>query len=153
MPDFIQRRQLARTLNRNAVSLSDVVPPKKGWIWAMRTALGMSAEQVALRKGVSRNAVYQAERSEQDGAVSLKQMDNLAKAMGGKFVYAIVPNEPIEALKHKQAVAKAIYLAKFYPEFSNLQDDLQQDWLDDKSAQLLHEMPVDFWDAAENDDT
>ncbi len=71
MQDFLNRRRLARLLDRNAERLCDVHPPENGWISAMRKALGMSAEQVAKRKGVSRNAVYQAERSEKDGAVSL----------------------------------------------------------------------------------
>lgn len=109
----------------------------------MRQALGMSAEQVAQRKGVSRNAVYQAERSELDGAISLKQMDRLAKAMGGRFVYAIVPEQPIDTLLLQQAQAKARELVKLEPPFSDA-DELQ-DWLDDKVAQLLHDMPPDFW--------
>ncbi|MEP5758193.1 MAG: helix-turn-helix domain-containing protein [Litoreibacter sp.] len=146
MPDFIERRQLARILNRNMGSFQNVSAPQKGWIWTMRTALGMSAEQVASRKGVSRNAVYQAERSEQEGAVSLKQMENLAKAMGGRFVYAIVPDEPVEALKHKQAVQVARSLSEDETDFHTLGIDEKQDWIDDKSAELLHNMPSTFWD-------
>lgn len=64
MPDFIQRRRAARLLDRTAVRVADLAKPEKGWIASMRMALGMSAEHVAMRKGVSRNAVYQAERNE-----------------------------------------------------------------------------------------
>ncbi|MCF2906481.1 helix-turn-helix domain-containing protein [Octadecabacter sp. CECT 8868] len=147
MPDFLQRRRLARILDRSADRLADVQKPEKGWIATMRLALGMSAEQVARRKGVSRNAVYQAERSEIDGAVSLKQMEKIAQAMGGKFVYAIVPDAPIEQLKHKQAMLRAHALAKLEPEFANWSKDEQQDWLDDAAAQQVHDMPSDFWDS------
>jgi len=149
MPDFMERRALARSLNRAAERLGDVERPKHGWIKSMRLALGMSAEHVAARKGVSRNAVYQAERSELDGAVSLKQMENLAKAMGGKFVYAIVPGEQIEALKHKQAQKIAKVLALDETDFKALPRDEQLDWLDDKAAELLQDMPTDFWDICE----
>jgi predicted DNA-binding mobile mystery protein A len=145
MPDFMQRRQWARALDRSSERLADVIPPKRGWIATMRYALGMSADQVALRIGVSRNAVYQAERSEKGGAVSLKQMERLAEAMGGRFVYAIVPNEPVEVLKYKQAISNAHYLAKQEPNFSAMTLDDQQDWVDDVAAQQLHEQPVDFW--------
>lgn len=145
MPDFIQRRRLARILDRAAAKLTDVEAPEKGWVATMRLALGMSAEQVALRKGVSRNAVYQAERSEKDGAVSLKQMENLAKAMGGRFVYAIVPDEPVEQLKYKQARRNAKRAAQEEPGFAALSKDDQQDWIDDMAAQQLHDMPSDFW--------
>ncbi|MEP2679652.1 MULTISPECIES: helix-turn-helix domain-containing protein [Roseobacteraceae] len=146
MPDFLQRRRLARILDRSADSLSDVQKPEKGWIATMRLALGMSAEQVAKRKGVSRNAVYQAERSEMDGAVSLKQMEKIAQAMGGKFVYAIVPDAPIEQLKHKQAMLQARAMVEHEPGFESWSKDEQQDWIDDAAAQQVHDMPPDFWD-------
>ena len=146
MPDFLNRRKLARLLDRNAERLGDLHPPENGWISTMRQALGMSAEQVAKRKGVSRNAVYQAERSEKDGAVSLKQMERLAAAMGGRFVYAIVPDEPIEILKHKQAIRNATKLAASEPDFAAKSPDDQQDWIDDIAAEQLHDMRPDFWE-------
>lgn len=146
MPDFMQRRRLARMLDRSAEQLSELQIPDKGWIASMRLALGMSAEHVAKRKGVSRNAVYQAERSEKEGAVSLKQMENLAAAMGGRFVYAIVPNAPIEQLMYKQAFLKARSLLMDEPDHASWSKDDQQDWVDDRAAQLLHDMPQDFWE-------
>ncbi|NVO54324.1 helix-turn-helix domain-containing protein [Rhodobacteraceae bacterium B1Z28] len=147
MPDFIQRRRWARLLDRNAARFEDLPTPEKGWIATMRLALGMSAEQVAMRKGVSRNAVYQAERSEQDGAISLKQMENIAAAMGGRFVYAIVPDAPVEQLKYNQAVRNAQQMALDEPGFATWSVDEQQDWKDDAAAQQLHDMPLGFWDA------
>lgn len=146
MPDFMQRRRWARMLDRSAAQFGDIQAPEKGWIATMRLALGMSAEHVAVRKGVSRNAVYQAERSEQEGAVSLKQMEAIAATMGGKFVYAIVPNEPVEQLKYKQAVRRARAMALDKQQFAVLSADDQQDWIDDAIAQQLHDMPSDFWD-------
>ena len=146
MPDFMQRRRWARMLDRNAERFADIQVPEKGWIATMRLALGMTAEHVATRKGVSRNAVYQAEISEKDGAVSLKQMERLATAMGGKFVYAIDPNAPIEQLKYAQARRRARALAGEESDFKTWSEDEQQDWLDDKAAQQLHDMPTGFWD-------
>ncbi len=146
MPDFMQRRRWARMLDQSAAQFSDVQVPEKGWIATMRLALGMSAEHVAVRKGVSRNAVYQAERSEKGGAVSLKQMENIAAAMGGRFVYAIIPTAPVEQLKYQQAVHRARILALEEPEFSTWSQDDQQDWIDDTTAQQLHDMPSSFWD-------
>lgn len=146
MPDFMQRRRMARMLDRSADQFAGVQAPEKGWIATMRRALGMSAEHVAVRKGVSRNAVYQAERSEQDGAISLKQMENLATAMGGTFVYAIVPNDPIEQLKYQQAMRSAKAMAAQEPDFASWSADEKQDWIDDLAAQRLHDMPADFWD-------
>lgn len=145
MPDFKQRRTWARTLDRAAEGMADVSVPKRGWIATMRYALGMSADHVATRKGVSRNAVYQAERNELEGSVSIKQMESLAEAMGGKFVYAIVPNAPIEALKYRQAVENAKALAQTEQGFADMTLDEQEDWIDDTAAEQLKHFPSDFW--------
>lgn len=146
MPNFIEQRRLARIIDRAAKQFEGIDPPASGWISSVRHALGMSAEHVAQRKGVSRNAIYQAERSEKDGAVSLKQMEQIAKAMGGKFVYAIVPDGRIEDMKYRQAKAKALTLLFQEPGFASWSNDEQEDWVDDKAAELLHDMPSHFWD-------
>lgn len=146
MPDFLHRRRLARMIDRTASQVSDVPIPEKGWISSVRHALGMSAEQVARRKGVSRNAVYQAERSEQDGAVSIKQMEQLAAAMGARFVYAIVPEARIEDLKYAQAMKLAHANIADEPGADTWTADARQDWIEDKAAELLHDMPPTFWD-------
>ncbi len=146
MPDFMERRRLARILDRSAERFAGISNPKKGWIVTMRHALGMSAEQVARRKGVTRNAVYQAERSEKEGSVSLKQMENLAAAMGGTFVYAIVPNAPIEQLKYQHALRRAHGMAIQEEGSENWSKDDLQDWVDDATAQQIHDMPADFWE-------
>lgn len=148
MPDFIKRRRLARLVDKTAKQMADGEMPEKGWIATVRHALGMSAEQVARRKGVSRNAVYQAERSELDGGVSIKQMQNLAAAMGGRFVYAIVPDARIEDLLYRQALKKAKSLIHEENSAKEWSTDDRQDWIEDKAAELLHDFPVDFWEDA-----
>ncbi len=145
MPDFLKRRRLARVIDKTARSMADVAMPEKGWISTVRQALGMSAEYVAKRKGVSRNAVYQAERSELDGGVSLKQMHQLAAAMGGRFVYAIVPDARIEELLYAQAVRKAKSLLLLEEDQETWSSDERHDWVEDKAAELLHDFPPDFW--------
>lgn len=148
MPDFIKRRRLARMIDKTAVQMVDVEVPEKGWIASVRQALGMSAEQVAKRKGVSRNAVYQAERSELEGGVSIKQMQNLATAMGGRFVYAIVPDARVEDTLYRQALKKAKHLLLEERDHVFWSADDRQDWVEDKAAELLHDFPPDFWEEA-----
>lgn len=146
MPDFMERRRLTRLLDRTAKQFAGAEVPDKGWIASMRRSLGMSAEHVAQRKGVSRNAVYQAERSEKEGAVSLKQMEQLANAMGGRFVYAIVPNDRIDDMKYRQAKKKAMQMLRSIDGSSSWSTDDKEDWVDDKAAELIHDMPSHFWD-------
>jgi len=61
------------------------------------------------RKRVSRNAVYQAERSEKEGAVSLKQMELLAKTIGSRSVQAIIPDGWIIDIKYCLAIENYCY--------------------------------------------
>ncbi len=72
-------------------------------------------------------------------------MESLAAAMGGTFVYAIVPDAPIEQLKYRQAMRRARDMAAQEPGFATWTSDDQQDWIDDAAAQQLHDMPTDFW--------
>ena len=146
MPDFLKRRRLARLIDTSAAQIAGVERPEKGWIASVRYALGMSAEQVAKRKGVSRNAVYQAERSELDGGVSIKQMQNFAAAMGGRFVYAIVPDARIEDMLYRHALKKAKRLVLEEQDIMSWSSDDRQDWVEDKAAELLHDFPPDFWE-------
>ncbi|WP_211201610.1 hypothetical protein [Rhodobacter sp. NTK016B] len=146
MPDFMKRRRLARMIDATTKQIADVEMPEKGWIASVRYALGMSAEQVAKRRGVSRNAVYQAERSELDGGVSIKQMQSLAAAMGGRFVYAIVPDARIEDMLYRQAIKKSKHLLLEEPDSRSWSSDDRQDWIEDKAAELLHDFPTDFWE-------
>ena len=146
MPDFMEQRRLARMIDRAAKQFDGVGPPERGWIASVRRALGMSADYVAKRKGVSRNAVYQAERNEKEGAVSLRQMEQLAAAMGGKFVYAIIPDGRIEDMKYKQAMSKAKKLLALEPDANTCSQLEREDWVDDKAAELLHDMPPHFWE-------
>ncbi|WP_415401767.1 helix-turn-helix domain-containing protein [Tateyamaria sp. SN3-11] len=133
-------------IDASARQIGDVERPEKGWIASIRQALGMSAEQVAKRKGVSRNAVYQAERSELDGGVSIGQMQKLAAAMGARFVYAIVPDARIDDVLYRQAIKKAKRIIHEEPDSATWSNDDRQDWIEDKAAELLHDFPTDFWD-------
>jgi len=149
MPDFMERRRLTRLINAAAEQTKDLPSPQDGWAVSVRKAMGMSADYVARHKGVSRNAVYQAERSEKEGAVSLKQMEQLAKAMGCRFVYAIVPEGKVEDATYAQAREKARALMPLEPEVRGWSAEEQADWIDDKAAELLHDMPTDFWEPPE----
>jgi len=66
--------------------------PPKGWIRALREALGMSAGQLARRAGVSRETIATLERSEAKGTITLTSLDKLARALGCRVVYAVVPD-------------------------------------------------------------
>jgi len=81
--------------------------PPRGWIRAMREALGMSAAQLAKRLGVSRGAMYKLEEREASGSIALKQLDRAANAMDCDVFYAIVPRDTLEQSIRDQSRRKA----------------------------------------------
>lgn len=146
------RKQYARLLDRAAERLAGLYDPPEGWLATMRKALGMSGAQVASRMGVTRNAVYQAERNERDGAITIHQMEKLAEAMGGRFVYAVVPRDSVADIMRAQAYRKAESRvrragAHMALEKQALPDDLTRQRVADLAEELVRDMPSDFWDA------
>ncbi|MBB3611984.1 helix-turn-helix domain-containing protein [Rhizobium sp. BK602] len=99
-------KQYVRLVDGAVDRLSNDVPPE-GWISTLRKALGMSVSQLADRLAVSRGAIYQAERNERSKTISIGQMEKLAEAMGGRFIYGIVLNGPVEDAILDQARLKA----------------------------------------------
>lgn len=70
--------------------------PPKGWLRAVRDALGMTTVQFARRLGVSQPRIIELEQSEVSGVVSLNTLQRAAEALGCRFVYALVPEQPLE---------------------------------------------------------
>lgn len=145
------RKQYVRIVDRAARQIAALERPSEGWLAAMRKALGMSGADVARRMGVTRNAVYQAERNEQDGAITLKQMEKLAEALGGRFIYAVVPEKDVEAIIKTQAwrMAEAqILLASAHMalEAQSLPAQETRRRIEERSAELMRERPPDFWE-------
>ena len=99
---------------------------------------------------VSRSAVYQAERNERDGAITLKQMQKLAEAMGGRFVYAVVPEGSVGDVIRAQAVRKADDLVRrasghMALESQSLPNARIAQRIEDLAEELAREVPPDFW--------
>lgn len=94
-------QQLDETLARFA-GLKSVSPPR-GWIRAIREALGMSGRQFAARLGVSPPRVTALERDEISGGLSIKTLRQAAQALDCVFVYALVPRSSLTETVQRQA--------------------------------------------------
>ena len=64
---------------------------KTDWVRTMRIKQGLKGFQLAERLQVSAARVSMLEKEEVRGAVTLKMMDKVARAMGCGFEYRIVP--------------------------------------------------------------
>src|ERR1700689_2428813 len=71
--------------------------PVRGWIKAIREALGMTTEQLAGRLGVKQPTVAKMEQSEVKGSIELATLRRVAEALDCTLVYVFVPKKPLEA--------------------------------------------------------
>jgi predicted DNA-binding mobile mystery protein A len=78
-------------------------PPVRGWIKAIREALGMTAEQLGKKLGVKQPSVVALEQSEAKGSIELATLRRVAEALDCTFVYAFVPNKPLETTIRERA--------------------------------------------------
>jgi predicted DNA-binding mobile mystery protein A len=69
--------------------------PPKGWLRAVRDALGMTTAQLARRLGVSQPRIVELEHSEVSGGVTLNTLQRAAEALDCRLVYALVPERPL----------------------------------------------------------
>ncbi|MFZ1775426.1 MAG: mobile mystery protein A [Rhizobiaceae bacterium] len=83
-------------------------PPPKGWLRAIREALGMSGAQLGLRLGISPQSIDAMERSEATGTIKLETLRRAAEALDCTLVYALVPNQPLETRMQERARALAV---------------------------------------------
>lgn len=70
--------------------------PPKGWIRAVRDALGMSAPQLGARIGARQQTIADFERSEVRGTIQLNTLRRVAEALDCTLVYALVPRSSLE---------------------------------------------------------
>lgn len=144
------RRQYIRIADAAAHQLSGMRKPAEGWLTTLRKALGMSGAEVAQRLGISRNAIYQAERNERENAITLSQMEKIAEAMGCTLVYAIIPKGSVDEVIRAQARRKAearirrvsTHMALEQQALSKAQTEERIEAL---AAELMRDMPPDFW--------
>lgn len=145
------RRQYVKIVDDFAERLSGSSTPPEGWIKTVRTALGMSAPQLARRLGVTKAAVYQSERRELDGEVTIRHMETIAKGLGCRFAYAIIPETSIDGVLRVQALRKAeaivsrahTHMALEQQALPDTRNSDQISWL---VVNMLNNQPPGFWD-------
>jgi predicted DNA-binding mobile mystery protein A len=83
-------KQLDRALE-SLVTARLVPRPQKGWIRAIREAIGVSAGELGRTLGSSRQLPLQFEKAEARESITLKSLRSVANALDCDVVYALVP--------------------------------------------------------------
>ncbi|NHA14130.1 mobile mystery protein A [Thioalkalivibrio sp. XN279] len=102
-----QDRVLARRqLDKRLIAIKnpeDLARPPRGWVKAIREALGMTASQLGARLGVSQVRALALEKGEVSGSITLASLERAAHALDCRLVYALVPRKPLEELVEERA--------------------------------------------------
>lgn len=131
--------------------LVKIARPPKGWLRAVRDALGMTTAQFGRRLGVSQPRIIELEKSEVSGSVTLNTLQRAAEALGCRLVYAIVPERPLATTVSERAELVAERQSAAVEHSMRLEDQA----VSDKTArrqlreQLIAELlrrPARLWD-------
>jgi predicted DNA-binding mobile mystery protein A len=87
--------QLDRRFNGLRRFADDAKRPLRGWVRAIREALGMTTAQLAGRMGVKQPRIVELERAEAAGAITVRSLERAAEALGCRLVYILVPERPL----------------------------------------------------------
>ena len=144
------RDQLGRTLKRFE-SIMSLNPPQKGWIRAVRDALGMNGRQYAKRLGVNPSRVTEMEHGEISGALTLKSMRKAAEALDCIFVYGLVPRNSLESIVREQVskVARERFDRTSHSmalEDQSLSSKEKKSALKELEDEIIRNMPKYLWD-------
>jgi predicted DNA-binding mobile mystery protein A len=125
--------------------------PTKGWLRAVRDALGMTTAQYARRLGVSQPRIIELEQSEAGGGVTLNTLQRAAEALGCRLVYALVPERPLGDTLHERAESVAARQLAAVEHSMRLEDQavaskqVSEDLHRRRVAELLRR-PARLWD-------
>jgi predicted DNA-binding mobile mystery protein A len=88
------RRLRLEQLDRALATFKDAkneARPQKGWLRAIREALGLSLEEVGVRLKKPRQRILEFENAEAEDRITLQSLRRVAGALDCNLVYALVP--------------------------------------------------------------
>lgn len=126
--------------------------PEGGWINAIRTSLKMSFRQFGDRMNVTPQGAEGMEKREKEGSITLKSLEEAGRALNMKLVYGFVPMDgSIEKTIENRARELALEIVKTTSNTMALEDqentnERLKKAVEDKTKQLVYEMPRHLWD-------
>ena len=144
----LMRKQISQKVEtiRNSLESTHGID---SWIKYMRKALNMSGKQLAKRVNISISTVYQTERKEKDGAITISNLRKMAEAMDCHLVYAMVPKKPLEDIVTLQAKKMAVSIVTETSLNMELEDQgLSKNQREDHYQELVEELKYSkqLWD-------
>ncbi|MXX45314.1 MAG: mobile mystery protein A [Acidimicrobiia bacterium] len=116
--------------------LSQTLRPHRGWIRAVRDALGMSGAELGHRLGISQQRVAALEQAEIQLSIQLDTLARAADALNCHLVYALVPRTSLTEAVKAQARSKATQILLRAAHHSRLENQAGSDSLDARIEDL-----------------
>jgi len=151
----LQKKLLIGQLDQKVAkisTLSNKSIPDSGWIRTIRKCLNISLGQMSKRMGITPSSWREIEIREQEKSISLKKLEEAAKALDCKLVYFIVPNEgSFDKLIEKRARKIAEEVVKRSAQSMELEDqgntvERIKKAIEERTIKLIYEMPRYLWD-------
>lgn len=132
--------------------LQKLAPPPTGWLKAIRSAIGMSLQQLSNRLSITKQSVQEIEQREKDGSITIKSLREAAKALDMQLVYGLVPNDgSLEALIERKAKELAMQIVLRTSNTMKLEDQENskqriEKAIEERATIIKNEMPKTLWD-------
>ena len=142
-------------LNEKIEQLTDlqyVIVPPIGWIKAIRNGIGMSMEQLGKKLSITKQGVMDIEKREKEGAITIKSLQEIAKAMDMKLVYGFVPNEgDLEQMIETRAIEMAKKIVERTSNTMKLEDQANskeriEKAIKERASEIINKTPKILWD-------
>jgi len=133
-------------------SLKQVAIPPTGWIKAIRTALGMSMQQLGNKLSISKQGILDIENREKEGSITIKSLKEIGRVLDMQLVYGFVPNDgSLDALIEKRATELATKIVMRTSNTMKLEDqgnsnERLKKAIIERTTEIKNKMPKILWD-------
>ena len=133
-------------------AIKKITPPPTGWIKAVRSALGMSLQQLGNKMSITKQSLQDIEQREKDGAITLKTLRAAANGLDMELVYGFVPKDgSLDALIDRKAKELATQIVLRTSNTMKLEDQGNTNKriemaIKERTEEIKNEMPKILWD-------
>ena len=132
--------------------MKHVIIPPIGWIKAIRNGIGMSMEQLGKKLSITKQGVMDIEKREKEGAITIKSMQEIAKAIDMQFVYGFVPDAgSLDQMIEMRALEIAKTIVQRTSTTMKLEDQVNskeriEKAIKERAAEIINKTPKILWD-------
>lgn len=147
----LQKKQLQQMMDAFQKVGQETRPPL-GWVKSIRSALGISLEQLAKKLKVSKQNVQMLESREREQSITLRSLQEMANALDMQLVYGMIPKDgSLNALIERKAEQIAKEIVERTSQNMSLEDQKNsaqrlKEAIQERKAELMRTLPKTLWD-------